>query len=246
MSPEDIFVGIQKLEIVYIQLTKERENPQLIFESLNSTGLDLTQADLIRNYLLMGQAYSVQEDLYNRYWIKLEQMLPDIIISDFIRDYLTLKTGNIPNKDNVYSAFKNYYCAVVNDTIENFLDELTQYGEYYSWFKYANGPDDKINFRLLQLQKLRVFCFCVVLIHTSSEGVAKLPVESEWHKLFFMFNKALSFVVPGFVFLSGLKLTSCYQKKSFSFFTFPSLSPINSSILHSNNLHIATIFSVSG
>ena len=64
------------------------------------------------------------------------------------------------------------------------------------------------------------FCFCVVLIHTSSEGVAKLPVESEWHKLFFMFNKALSFVVPGFVFLSGLKLTSCYQKKTFSFFPF--------------------------
>lgn len=155
LSPEEIFVGIQKLEIVYIQLTKERENPQLIFESLNSTGLDLTQADLIRNYLLMGQAYSVQEDLYNRYWIKLEQMLPDIIISDFIRDYLTLKTGNIPNKDNVYSAFKNYYCAAVSDTIENFLDELTQYGEYYSWFKYANGPDDKINFRLLQLQKLK-------------------------------------------------------------------------------------------
>ncbi len=64
------------------------------------------------------------------------------------------------------------------------------------------------------------FCFFVVLIHTSSEGVAKLPVESEWHKLFFMFNKALSFVVPGFVFLSGLKLTSCYQKKTFSFFPF--------------------------
>ena len=76
-SPEQIYQGIQKLEIVYIQLTKEKENPQLIFESLNSTGLDLTQADLIRNYLLMGQGYDCQERLYNRYWIRLEKLLPD-------------------------------------------------------------------------------------------------------------------------------------------------------------------------
>lgn len=96
LSSEEIYQGIQKLEIVYIQLTKEKENPQLIFESLNSTGLDLTQADLIRNYLLMGQAYDQQEKLYNDYWIKLEKMLPDAMISDFIRDYLTLKTGIIP------------------------------------------------------------------------------------------------------------------------------------------------------
>ena len=71
LTPEDVYKGIQKLEIVYIELDQNKENPQLIFESLNSTGLDLTQADLIRNYLLMGQEYQIQENLYNRYWIKL-------------------------------------------------------------------------------------------------------------------------------------------------------------------------------
>ena len=109
LTPEELYHGIQKLEIVYIQLAKEIENPQLIFESLNSTGLDLTQADLIRNYLLMGQKYSQQEKLYCNYWVKLEKMLPDAMISDFIRDYLTLKSGIIHNKDKVYNAFKEHY-----------------------------------------------------------------------------------------------------------------------------------------
>ena len=64
LSPEEIYKGMYKLEIVYIALDAEKENPQLIFESLNSTGLDLTQADLIRNYLLMGLNYELQNNLY--------------------------------------------------------------------------------------------------------------------------------------------------------------------------------------
>ena len=155
ISPEEIYQGIQKLEIVYIQLAKEKENPQLIFESLNSTGLDLTQADLIRNYLLMGQAYEQQEKLYNNYWTKLEKMLPDAMISDFIRDYLTLKTGVIPKKDYVYNSFKDYYQSLDNYDAEGFLDELTTYGEYYSWFKYCNSPSEEVNWRLSQLQRLK-------------------------------------------------------------------------------------------
>ncbi len=155
LSPEEIYHGIQKLEIVYIQLTKEKENPQLIFESLNSTGLDLTQADLIRNYLLMGQTYDCQEKLYNSYWLKLEKLLPDVMISDYIRDYLTLKTGIISNKDRVYNNFKEYYQSLDNYDAEGFLDELTTYGEYYSWFKYCNSPDEEVNWRLSQLQRLK-------------------------------------------------------------------------------------------
>lgn len=124
LTPEEIYMGIQKLEIVYIQLSRENENPQLIFESLNSTGLDLTQADLIRNYLLMGEEYSKQEELYTNYWVKIENLLPDMIISDFIRDYLTLKTGVIPNKDKVYVYFKEYYQGLNNYDVEGLLEEL--------------------------------------------------------------------------------------------------------------------------
>ena len=155
LSLEQIYAGVQKLEIVYIELNEQKENPQLIFESLNSTGLDLTQADLIRNYLLMGKEYYTQEALYNKYWLKLEKMLPDAMISDYIRDYLTLKTGNIPNKDDVYSSFKGYYQELTNYDSEGFLEELTTYGEYYSWFKFCNCPDTNVNCRLLHLQKLK-------------------------------------------------------------------------------------------
>ena len=154
LTPNEIYGGIQKLEIVYIKV--EKENPQMIFESLNSTGLDLTQADLIRNFLLMGQEYHIQKKLYNNYWVELEKMLPDIMISDFIRDYLTLKTRTIPLKDKVYESFKEYYLDVSSRyDVEGFLDELKTYGTYYSWFRFCNCPDDEINNRLSQIQRLK-------------------------------------------------------------------------------------------
>ncbi|MCD7918901.1 MAG: DUF262 domain-containing protein [Clostridiales bacterium] len=155
LSAAEVYNGIQRLEIVYIELDHEKENPQLIFESLNSTGLDLTQADLIRNYLLMGQEYHRQEELYNKYWSKLESLLPDALISDFIRDYLTLKRGSIPNKADVYIVFKKYYEQLGNYDSEGFLEELTTYGQYYHWFKYCDCPDNAINVRLRHLQKLK-------------------------------------------------------------------------------------------
>lgn len=155
LTPEEIFIGVEKLEIVYIALDGEKENPQLIFESLNSTGLDLTQADLIRNYLLMGQSYSVQEDLYRRYWTSIEKLLPDALISDFVRDYLTLKTAVITNKDKVYESFKNYYESLENYTTEGLLEELLTFARYYSWFKYYNSPYDELNNKLEELGRLK-------------------------------------------------------------------------------------------
>jgi len=82
-------------------------------------------------------------------------MLPDDMISDYIRDYLTLKTGTILNKDDVYSSFKGYYQKLENYDSEGFLEELTTYGEYYSWFKFCNYPGININQRLLHLQRLK-------------------------------------------------------------------------------------------
>ncbi|MBY6779810.1 DUF262 domain-containing protein [Clostridium botulinum] len=155
LTPEELFLGIEKLEIVYIALDGEKENPQLIFESLNSTGLDLTQADLIRNYLLMGQSYEVQENLYTKYWTQIEKLLPDALISDFVRDYLTLKTTTIPNKDKVYESFKIYFEGVKNYTSEGLLEELLTFAKYYSWFKYYNSPYDELNNKLEEMGRLK-------------------------------------------------------------------------------------------
>ena len=126
-----------------------------VVDSLNSTGLDLTQADLIRNFLLMGQEPEKQEIYYNKYWLKLEKMLPDANISEFIRDYLTLKTGSIPNISQVYGSFKEFYRIRENEPIERFLEEITRYGEYYSWFKFCNCKDKDVNIRLNLFQRLK-------------------------------------------------------------------------------------------
>ena len=108
----------------------------------------------------MGQEYSLQEKLYNIYWTRLEKMLPDAMISDYIRDFLTLKTGRIPNKDNVYTDFKKYYNEKYHNysesfNVEEFLKELTSYGEYYGWFKFCNSNDTIINEYLIYFQKLK-------------------------------------------------------------------------------------------
>lgn len=95
--------GIDKLILVSISLEGGKDEPQRIFESLNSTGLELSQADLIRNYILMGLKREPQNKIYQNYWEPIEHLAKDeeknsSKVSDFIRDYLTLKNKDIPNK----------------------------------------------------------------------------------------------------------------------------------------------------
>lgn len=109
ISLNSLYQGISKLIIVDIALDRDRDNPQLIFESLNSTGLDLSQADLIRNYVLMGLEPKEQAEIYNNYWYPMEQNFGQSASNDlfdrFIRDYLTIKSklGAIPNIQDVYT-----------------------------------------------------------------------------------------------------------------------------------------------
>ena len=109
LSFEQVLAGLGKLLMVDIALEKDLDNPQLIFESLNSTGLDLSQADLIRNYVLMGQRPKLQKEIYTKSWYPLEQSFPaeqQARFDSFMRDYLTMKTGQIPKIDRVYESFK--------------------------------------------------------------------------------------------------------------------------------------------
>lgn len=105
--------GMKRLIVVEIGLDRANDDQQMIFESLNSTGQDLTQADLIRNYLLMDLEPKNQEDIYKNYWKLIESNTFEegdnkILLSDFIRDYLTNKKKTIPNKKKVYKEFKKY------------------------------------------------------------------------------------------------------------------------------------------
>ncbi|MDP8904017.1 MAG: DUF262 domain-containing protein [Chloroflexota bacterium] len=97
LSPDAIFQGLTRLMIVDIALDRTHDNPQLIFESLNSTGLELTQADLIRNYVLMGLEPVSQERLYKAHWYPMETSFGDegyaFYFDRFMRDYLTLRSA---------------------------------------------------------------------------------------------------------------------------------------------------------
>lgn len=157
-SAEEIYRALGKIELVRIKLEKGKksENPQMIFESLNSTGLSLTQGDLIRNYLLMNHEYEKQKMLYKNFWLEIEKRITNEKISDFVRDYLTMKNGSISNKDKVYDDFKKYI-KQNNENMdeEGILEELKTYSEYYSWFLNGNSPNNKINEKLSEFRYLR-------------------------------------------------------------------------------------------
>jgi len=109
---EPLCRGLMKLMIVDISLSRDQDNPQLIFESMNSTGLELTQADLIRNFILMGLEPKHQTQLYTDHWRPMEVAFGQDAygkqFDSFMRHYLTVMTGDIPNVNKVYEAFKAY------------------------------------------------------------------------------------------------------------------------------------------
>ncbi|HFR4112909.1 TPA: DUF262 domain-containing protein [Yersinia enterocolitica] len=131
---ETVCRGLSKLIVVDISLQRDHDNPQLIFESMNSTGKKLSQADLIRNYILMGLESERQTTLYNDYWHKMELLFGQEAYSEqfdfFMRHYLTVKTGDIPKVNDVYEAFKQYYLRN-HLPVESVVADIHQYAVYY-------------------------------------------------------------------------------------------------------------------
>lgn len=128
VSVEDLYAAIGKLEIISITLDAE-DNAQLIFESLNSTGLALTEGDKIRNYILMGLKPQEQNRFYDLYWTKIERATANDV-SGFVRDYLSIKQQITPTISNVYGAFKRY-AEEVHLPIETLLIDLLRYARLF-------------------------------------------------------------------------------------------------------------------
>ncbi len=152
ISIEKLFSAIKQLVIVEIELRNTEDDPQLIFESLNSTGLDLTEADKVRNFVLMKESATKQERLYNEYWNKIEDNT-NYNVSGFIRDYLTIKERMIPNKNKVYLEFKRY-ANVCNNTTEELLADLLKFSTYYKKIITAQGSHDKASLAIQKINKL--------------------------------------------------------------------------------------------
>ena len=142
---EEVYAGIQKLAIVDIALDRRYDDPQLIFESLNSTGLSLSQADLIRNYVLMGQELDFQNKLYKDHWLPMEERFGDAYtewFDWFVRDYLTVKRRQIPNINNVYETFKTHVPRQTTlEVLESTIAEIDRYSKHYVKFALLQEND---------------------------------------------------------------------------------------------------------
>ncbi len=159
ISIDELYEAIFRLEIIDIFLDKE-DNPQLIFESLNSTGLDLTEADKIRNFILMGLDAKRQEEYYETYWNKIEKFTA-YNVSGFIRNYLTLIQKRIPNINNVYFTFKEYVLEKMNiesaEDCEAILKDMLYYSQIYNRIITAkNDPKDVISSILFRLNNIEM------------------------------------------------------------------------------------------
>ncbi len=150
---ETIFKGLDKLMIVWIALTKKEDDPQLIFESMNSKGMELAQTDLIRNYIVMETEVEKQEGFYNKYWRAMEEDFKQNEKQDkklfdrFVRHYLTIKTRKIPNISKIYVALKDYR-QKKGIGIEDLLKDLQKYCGYFCQIvfkKFKKEADKDLN-----------------------------------------------------------------------------------------------------
>ena len=162
-TPKELFHAVGKLNIVSIML--EQENPQEIFESLNSTGLDLTQADLIRNFLLMPLPYDQQEKLYSDYWSKLEKLLrPSDNVENFLEQYLITKLKSRDaystkiSSTNLYVVFKRYFANKCADS-ESCLRDIFRYAKYFHRALF----DDDTKFENLSALRKKFYELCCLL-----------------------------------------------------------------------------------
>ena len=156
-TAEELIAAIEKLIVIDLRLDIS-DNPQLIFESLNSTGKDLTEADKVRNYLLMSLDKQQQSDYYHKYWAKIENLtdvneLGQADPTMFIRDYLTIRLRRICNISNLYFEFKEYDLHAPH-TREEFMKELLQYATYYDQITHANTGSVRLDKKLRQLASI--------------------------------------------------------------------------------------------
>ena len=181
---ELVYRGIKKLVAVDVCLTRGQDDPQMIFESLNSTGLDLTQADLIRNFVLMRQDEELQTRLYEDYWQPIEQAFGARYRTDFdkfVRDYLTLqlKPSKQLKADEIYQNFRTYFYGVEgSDPVEDTLAELKRFGTYYVAFSLVQeeNPALKVAFRRLRLL-VEVASPLVLKLYDCYSRAKTLPVK---------------------------------------------------------------------
>jgi len=176
---DQLFNAICRLEIINIKLDSD-DNPQLIFESLNSTGLDLSEGDKIRNFILMGLPVEEQNQYYEAYWNKIEECTK-YDVSSFIRDYLSIKQLEIPPQKRIYVSFKEYVERSKLQT-ENFLQDLLKYARRYQLLlegKTGNKALDACIYRLNRLETTVTRPFFLEVLRLKDEQKLEIDQVTE-------------------------------------------------------------------
>ena len=181
---KDVYVGIQKLMIVEIALDRSTDNPQLIFESLNSTGLELSQADLIRNFILMGLESERQKRIYNEFWFPMERRFGHAEYSSyfdrFMRDYLTIKLGRIPNIQDVHREFKFHSQSDDTKQIEDIVAEIYKYSEYFVNMVLNKEPNAFLKKMFESINDLKVDVAYPLLLEVYSDYKVGVITQQEF------------------------------------------------------------------
>ncbi len=181
---EPLCKGLIKLVIVDISLNRNQDNPQLIFESMNSTGRELSQADLIRNFILMNLNENHQTQLYNDHWRPMEvafgQEAYGKQFDSFMRHYLTVKTREIPKIRKVYESFKEHYRTpeIATAGVNALVTDIHTFAVYYCAMALGKETNKKLTTVFQDLRELRVdvaYPLLLELYHDYAEGL--LPAD---------------------------------------------------------------------
>ncbi|MCZ2074222.1 MAG: DUF262 domain-containing protein [Bryobacterales bacterium] len=166
---QTVYAGIKKLVVVDVSLTRGQDDPQMIFESLNSTGVDLTQADLIRNFVLMRLDESSQTQLYEEHWQPIEQAFGRRYRTEFdkfVKDFLTLKMrpGTPLKAADIYHEFRSYFSRIVEKRgVDGILSDLRRFGTYYTAFSLGQEKQPALKEAFARLRSLVEVASPVVL-----------------------------------------------------------------------------------
>ena len=178
LMPAEVYESIGKLQIVNITLDRSLDDAQAIFESLNSTGKELSESDLIRNYVLMGLEPTEQTYVYEHLWRPMELLFvyetQDSVMDRFFRDYLTMKITRIPKQDRVYEEFKLYHLNCEFSTIREFCHDLLTYAKYYTDMVFKRSSDPALKSLYEDINDLRMevsYPFLLKVHNDYAEGI---------------------------------------------------------------------------
>ena len=190
IQPAEVYESIGKLQIVNITLDRTVDDAQAIFESLNSTGKELSESDLIRNYVLMGLEPSEQTYVYEHLWRPMEQLFiyetQGTVMDAFFRHYLTMKLSRIPKQGYVYEEFKLYHLNCEFGTIRELCQDLLEYAKYYTNIVFKRNTDTDLKKLYEDIIDLRMevsYPFLLKIHHDCVEGLITSDVLKKILKL---------------------------------------------------------------